>query len=282
MAIIEEVSDDETAPDSALDLSSHTTNNMAAARGTGSSHQHTTNNMASRGIGSSQQRTTSMAARGMGSFQTHAPTSNGAPSLPAMMMMMSMPQGGEESVWDTAERQVAESRSRKACAVPEWDSGIAELMSPIGAHRICIGVSSAHADRAMLKEHGIVAVLTVGANPPPCKAGVARKHSIKLGDLSSAPVLAHLPKAFDFIDAAQKEGAVLVTSEDEDATEAAATTVVVGWLMARQQVPWGEAPGIVKADRPTALLNKNFEKQLRVWSRWEEFPGLPDWVVDGF
>ena len=107
------------------------------------------------------------------------------------------------------------------------------------------------------------------------------KLKIRLDDLSTGPLLGHLQKAFAFIEKALNEedggGSVLVTFEEEDG-EAGATAVVVGWLMAHKQVPWSDAPDAVKADRPSAVLNPNYEKQLKVWSKWKEFPGFPEWV----
>jgi len=197
-----------------------------------------------------------------------------------MMAMMTAPSNAQDGVWESARQHLADEAARKPA--PEWETGIAELCDPIGDTRLLLGTSVVHADRAALKEHGIVAIMTVGTSPQPCDASGVRKHSIQLGDLSSAPMLRHLPEAFEFIDGALKTGAVLITSEEDDGTEAAATAVVVGWLMAKQDVPWSDAPGVVKAHRKSGQLNKNFEKQLRVWSRWPEFPGLPDWVIDGF
>ena len=190
--------------------------------------------------------------------------------------------GGDNDIWGQARRQVAASQASKAAASSEAPSGVVELMDLIGSTRVFLGTSAALEDRELLKECDVVAVVKVGVSPRPCKADVKLRHSITLGDLSSAPVLKHLPKAFEFIDSALKEGSVLVVSEEEDGSEAGAATVVVGWLMARQSVPWSDAPAVVKADRPSALLNKNLEKQLRVWSRWPEFPSMPDWVTDGF
>ena len=216
-------------------------------------------------------------------------SSVGGGRSPDMSMMMSMLMSGAGSgagssaELEAARRHLAESRSRKeqSAAVPEWDSGVAELLNAIGSTNVFLGTSAALEDGA-LKEHGIVAVLTVGVCPRQRQGQAMRRHSIKLGDLSSAPMLAQMPRAFDFIDAALEEGSVLVAAEEDDGTETAAAAVVVGWLMARQGVPWAEAPGRVLSDRPSASLNKNFEKQLRVWSRWKEFPGLPEWVIDGF
>lgn len=218
-----------------------------------------------------------------------------APDISMMMSMMMRSHAdssgaglGGSAAFESARRHIAESSSRQS-AVPEWDCGIAELLNPIGtgqqaeeATRVLLGTSAARQDSAVLEEHGVVAVLSVGSDPQPCKAGAMKTHTVKLGDLSSAAMLAHLPRAFDFIDGALEEGNVLVASEDDDGTEAAAAAVVVGWLMARKGVPNREAPAMVQADRPSGILNKNFEKQLRVWSKWKEFPGLPDWVTDGF
>ena len=217
----------------------------------------------------------------------HAPPQNGGlGGMSDMSMMMSMLMSGGATAGsspelEAARRHLAETRSRKE-QTPTCDSRVSELLNAIGSTRVFIGTSAALDDRAALNEHGIVAVVTVGVCPPPRQAESMKAHSMTLGDLSSAAVLAQLPRAFDFIDSALEEGGVLVASVEDDGTEAAAATVAVGWLMARQGVAWAEAPGRVVADRPSATLNKNFEKQLRVWSRWKEYPGMPEWVTDGF
>ena len=37
-------------------------------------------------------------------------------------------------------------------------------------------------------------------------------------------------------------------------------------------------PALVAKARPSATLNANFEKQLKVWETWKEFPGVPEWM----
>lgn len=123
-----------------------------------------------------------------------------------------------------------------------------------------------------------VSSLALVHRPAPLASEAALVKVLKLGDLSAAPLLGHLPTLFDAIDAAlAKGGAVLVASEDDDG-ECAAAAVLVGWLMARRQLGSAEAPALVVGERPSALLNANFEKQLRVWATWKEFPGLPEWM----
>lgn len=143
-----------------------------------------------------------------------------------------------------------------------------------------LGVRDAASDAALLERHGIAAVLTVGSAPEPSAADVLMKRVVKLGEVSKDPLLGHLPKAFAFINEGIAEGGVLVESADDD--EAGAAAVVVGWLMAHGggggPLPWAEAPAAVSAARPSATLNANFEKQLKVWSTWKEFPGMPDWM----
>jgi hypothetical protein len=159
-------------------------------------------------------------------------------------------------------------------------SHIAELLDAIHGTKVFIGCRAAAEDEALLETHNIIAIITVGANPPACTADVSMKLKLRLDDLSTGPLLGHLQKAFPFIEKAlqsEENGAVLVTFEEEDG-EAGATAVVLGWLMAHQQVPWSDAPDAIKADRPSALLNPNYEKQLKVWSKWKEFPGFPEWV----
>ena len=70
---------------------------------------------------------------------------------------------------------------------------------------------------------------------------------------------------------------VLVVSEDGE-EEAAAAAIVVGWAMARQGVKFADAPALVAKARTSATLNANFEKQLKVWETWKEFPGVPEWM----
>ena len=91
------------------------------------------------------------------------------------------------------------------------------------------------------------------------------------------PILAALQKAFKLIDDGIAEGGVLVVSEDGE-EEAAAAAIVVGWAMARQGVKFADAPALVSKARPSATLNANFEKQLKVWETWKEFPGVPEWM----
>ena len=145
-----------------------------------------------------------------------------------------------------------------------------------------LGLASAADDAALLAQHGIEHIVAVGGAPPPCTADVMGSKVVKLGDMGSAPLLGNLPKVFDFIESAREEGAVLVHSAppegDAEEDEAGSTAVVVGWLMAKQAVPWADAPAMVANARPSATLNPNFEKQLRVWSTWKEFPGMPEWM----
>ena len=39
-----------------------------------------------------------------------------------------------------------------------------------------------------------------------------------------------------------------------------------------------QVQSVVASARPSATLNANHEKQLRVWTGWKEFPGLPEWM----
>ena len=73
-------------------------------------------------------------------------------------------------------------------------------------------------------------------------------------------------------------GGVLIVCEESDETEAGSTAIVIAWLLARRSVPWAEVQAVVSDARPSATLNANFEKQLRVWTGWKEFPGLPEWI----
>ena len=67
-------------------------------------------------------------------------------------------------------------------------------------------------------------------------------------------------------------------SGEDGEEEAAAAAIVVGWAMARQGVKFADAPALVAKARPSATLNSNFEKQLKVWETWKEFPGVPEWM----
>ena len=68
------------------------------------------------------------------------------------------------------------------------------------------------------------------------------------------------------------------TPSEDGEEEAAAAAIVVGWAMARQGVKFADAPALVAKARPSATLNANFEKQLKVWETWKEFPGVPEWM----
>ena len=122
---------------------------------------------------------------------------------------------------------------------------------------------------------GVEFVLAIGAAPAPIEADVMEKLVLKVGP--GDPILAALQKAFKLIDDGIAEGGVLVVSEDGE-EEAAAAAIVVGWAMARQGVKFAGAPALVAKARPSATLNANFEKQLKVWETWKEFPGVPEWM----
>ena len=122
---------------------------------------------------------------------------------------------------------------------------------------------------------GVEFVLAIGAAPAPIEADVMEKLVLKVGPAD--PILAALQKAFKLIDDGIAEGGVLVVSEDGE-EEAAAAAIVVGWAMARQGVKFADAPALVAKARPSATLNANFEKQLKVWETWKEFPGVPEWM----
>jgi hypothetical protein len=154
---------------------------------------------------------------------------------------------------------------------------VVELMTEV-APKVWLGVRAAAEDAVALGTAGIEAVISAGSEPQPLATDVMVKKAVKLGDLEKAALLGALPKVFDSIDTGVEEGGVLIHSEEADADESAATAVVVGWLMARQGVAWPEALPKLKAERPSAALNANFEKQLRVWTTWKEFPGLPEWM----
>ena len=122
---------------------------------------------------------------------------------------------------------------------------------------------------------GVEFVLAIGAAPAPIEADVMEKLVLKVGPAD--PILAALQKAFKLIDDGIAEGGVLVISEDGE-EEADAAAIVVGWAMARQGVRFADAPALVSKARPSATLNANFEKQLKVWETWKEFPGVPEWM----
>ena len=158
---------------------------------------------------------------------------------------------------------------------------IADLLNRISGTHLCVGSLAATESETLLESHGIVAVISVGVEPQPCRADVMITHTVRLGNLAADPLLGLLPKAFKVVDAAADEGgSVLIASDDADDSEAGAAALAVGWLMAspEHRVPWADAPALVMADRPSARLNANYERQLRVWSGWKEFPGLPEWI----
>eukprot|EP00966_Prymnesium_polylepis_P043658 1012214-Prymnesium_polylepis.1 len=164
-------------------------------------------------------------------------------------------------------------RCGRGAAAAASASAVVELLNQVGDTKVFLGLAQAASDASLLQAHSIEHIIAVGAAPPPCKADVMGSKVVKLGDLASAPLLGHLPKLFDFIDSALEEGGLLVHSspaeDDGDEDESASTAVVVGWLLARQGVPFAEAPQAVAANRPSAALNANFEKQLRVWTTWK-------------
>ena len=167
--------------------------------------------------------------------------------------------------------------SRPAGAATSAEAQVVEMMTEV-APKVWLGLRPAAEDAKSLGTAGIECVISVGSDPQPLGTDVMIKKAVKLGELEKAGILGALPKAFDAIEAGVEEGGVLIHSEEGD-DESAATATVVGWLMARQGVAWPEALPKVRAARPSATLNANFEKQLRVWSTWKEFPGLPAWVA---
>ena len=169
------------------------------------------------------------------------------------------------------------SLPRAAGAAGGGTSAIAELLTQIGDQKVFVGLHQAAEDAKLLEAEGICAILAVGSAPKPCAADVMMKLSLKLGDMEKDPLLGHLPKAFAFINDALAEGGVLLQCEDGE-DEAGAAAVAVGWLMAHCDVPWADAPRTVSAARPSAVLNANYEKQLRVWRSWKTFPAMPEWM----
>ena len=157
---------------------------------------------------------------------------------------------------------------------------IAELLNCIGGTHLFVGSRMATESEALLQTHNIIAIINVGVEPQPCRADVMITHRVRLGNIVEDPLLGFLPKAFEVIDAAAEEGGCcLIASEDGDDSEAGAAALAAGWLMASShRIPWADAPALVRADRPSAQLNTNYERQLRVWSGWKEFPGLPEWI----
>ena len=154
---------------------------------------------------------------------------------------------------------------------------IAELMTEI-RDKVHLGLRPAAEDEDALEAAAIEQIVTVGAAPAPLVSGVP-VHSIKLGDMDKDPLLGHVLKTLDKIDAALADGGgVLIACEESDETEAGSTAIVIAWLLARRSVPWAEVQAVVSDARPSATLNANFEKQLRVWTGWKEFPGLPEWI----
>ena len=160
---------------------------------------------------------------------------------------------------------------------------IAELLNCIGGTHLFVGSRMATESEALLQTHNIIAIINVGVEPQPCRADVMITHRVRLGNTVEDPLLGFLPKAFEVIDAAAEEGGCcLIASEDGDDSEAGAAALAAGWLMASShRIPWADAPALVRADRPSAQLNTNYERQLRVWSGWKSFLGCRS-GSDGF
>merc|ERR1740117_2652843 len=91
-----------------------------------------------------------------------------------------------------------------------------------------LGVRPAAEDEAALTAAGIEQVVTVGTAPRPLVCSVP-VYSLRLGDMVKDPLLGHVLKALDAIDAALEsgEGGVLIVSEDEDESEAGAAAIVM-------------------------------------------------------
>ena len=162
------------------------------------------------------------------------------------------------------------------------ESRIAELKNEIkdaegAGTKVWLGLRACTEDEDQLDAAGIELVVTVGSAPTPLPGGVPVQ-KVALGDMVKEPLLGHVLKPLDKIDATLADGgSVLVTSEDGEGEEGA-TAIVVAWLLARRKVPWADVQALVSSERPSAALNANYEKQLRVWTTWKEFPGLPGWM----
>lgn len=143
--------------------------------------------------------------------------------------------------------------------------------------KVWLGLRACAEDEDQLDAAGIELVVTVGSSPKPVPGGVPVQ-KVTLGNLAKDPLLGHVLKPLDKIDAALADGgSVLVTCEDGEGEEGA-TAIVIAWLLARRKVPWADVQALVTSERPSATLNPNYEKQLRVWTTWKEFPGLPGWM----
>lgn len=172
---------------------------------------------------------------------------------------------------------------RTAGAGGSGESHIAELKTEVkdaeGATKVWLGLRACMEDESEFDAAGIELVVTVGNAPEPLSGGGGVPvQKVALGDMAKGALLGHVLKPLDKIDATLADGgSVLVTSEDGEGEEGA-TAIVVAWLLARRKVPWADAMAMVAAERPSATLNPNYEKQLRVWTTWKEFPGLPGWI----
>ena len=131
---------------------------------------------------------------------------------------------------------------------------------------LCLGLQAAAPDFTPLA----VRVLTVSSTTASSSTG----QCLPLGDMSRGALLTHLADAFAYIEAGIAAGGVLICCGDGE-SEVGSTAVAVAWLMAKESLRCDDAAGRIRSLRPSATLNANYEKQLRLWASWTEFPGMP-------
>ncbi|KAG1653782.1 hypothetical protein FOA52_007589 [Chlamydomonas sp. UWO 241] len=116
----------------------------------------------------------------------------------------------------------------------------------------------AEANRGALEEAGITHVLQVADGLQPTHPGAFTYMAVRVADTPSDDIVAHFPHVFPFIDAAlqQGKGGVLVHCV---AGVSRSASVLIGYLMARQQLAYGTAFRMVHAARPWVMPNLGFQ-----------------------
>ena len=143
-----------------------------------------------------------------------------------------------------------------------------------------MGLEGAASDAAYLRDAKVTATIAVGSSTgAPVDEFKSEHVGFAFDDEETASILPFFPKAFKKIDGVRDmDETVLVYCS----TGMASSAVVAGYLMAREQLNYEEALAKVLEARPGALpeggLNRNLSRQLKTWSKWPEFPGLPDWM----
>jgi len=136
-----------------------------------------------------------------------------------------------------------------------------------------LGSMDAANNLEVLQQKGITHILMVGEGLEPSLVNYGFKYMhIKVDDVPEEDLVAHFPKAFEFIDQVctgdnaicTQGGGVLVHCV---AGVSRSATVCIGWLMCRRGYHLDEARKIVHAARPWILPNKGFMLQLQELQR---------------